>query len=440
MTMIRFLSRFRPALASGLCSLALALPLHAATAPVEVDRIVAVVNNEVITALELRARVEQASRQLQRQGVELPPAGVLERQLLEQLIVEHAQLQLARDTSLRIEDAALDRAIGRIAENNRLSLDQLRATLARDGVSWERFRSQVRSEMLISRLREREVDSRVTVTDAEIDNFISSNPDALSGEEYQVAHILLRAPEGATPAQIEALRAKAEAVMARLSRGEDFARVAASSSDASDAINGGSLGWRPRDRLPALFAEAVRSLQPGQISPVMRSAAGLHIVKLVDKRGGEGAAPRKMEQTRARHILIRTSEVLSDAEAEARLRGLRERIVNGADFAELAKANSADLSAAKGGDLGWLNPGDTVPEFERAMNALQPGEVSQPVRSPFGWHLIGVDERRLQDVTDERKRAAVRAALRQRKADEAYEDWLRQLRDSTYVDYRLGRE
>ena len=192
--------------------------------------------------------------------------------------------------------------------------------------------------------------------------------------------------------------------------------------------------------LPALFAEAVRNLQPGQISPVMRSATGLHIVKLVDKRGGEDAAPRKMEQTRARHILIRTSEVLTDAEAEARLQGLRERIVNGADFAELAKASSADLSAAKGGDLGWLNPGDTVPEFERAMNALQPGELSPPVRSPFGWHLIRVDERRLQDVTDERKRAAVRAALRQRKADEAYEDWLRQLRDSTYVDYRLGRE
>jgi peptidyl-prolyl cis-trans isomerase SurA len=440
MTMIRFLSRSRPALALGLCCLALALPLHAANAPVEVDRIVAVVNNEVITAHELRTRVQQASRQLQRQGVELPPAGVLERQLLEQLIVEHAQLQLARDTSLRIDDAALDRAIGRIADNNRMSLDQLRATLERDGVGWERFRSQVRSEMLISRLREREVDSRVTVTDAEIDNFINSNPDALSGEEYQVAHILLRAPEGATPAQIEALRAKAEAVMARLGGGEDFARVAASSSDAPDAINGGSLGWRPRDRLPALFAEAVRGLQPGQISPVMRSATGLHIVKLVDKRGGEGAAPRKMEQTRARHILIRTSEVLSDAEAEARLQGLRERIVNGADFAELAKANSADLSAAKGGDLGWLNPGDTVPEFERAMNALQPGELSPPVRSPFGWHLIRVDERRLQDVTDERKRAAVRAALRQRKADEAYEDWLRQLRDSTYVDYRLGRE
>ncbi|WP_068803752.1 peptidylprolyl isomerase [Thauera phenolivorans] len=438
--MNRLLSRTRPALAAGLCCLALALPAGAATTPIEVDRIVAVVNSEVITALELRARIDQATRQLQRQGVELPPAGVLERQLLEQLIIEHAQLQLARDTSLRIDDAALDRAIASIAQNNRIDTDELRRRLEADGVSWEQFRKQIRTEMLISRLREREVDSRVAVTDAEIDNFLNSNPDALSGEEYLVAHILLRAPEGATPQQIEALRAKAEAVMTRLRSGEDFARVAAATSDAPDAINGGSLGWRQRDRLPALFAEAARQLQPGEITPPLRSAAGVHILKLVDKRGGDGVASQQLEQTRARHILIRTSEVLSDAEAEARLLGLRERVANGADFGELAKANSADLSAAKGGDLGWLNPGDTVPEFERAMNALQPGELSPPVRSPFGWHLIMVEERRLQDVTDERKRAAARAVLRERKADEAYEDWVRQLRDSTYVDYRLERE
>lgn len=438
--MNRLLSRTRSALAAGLCCLALALPAGAATAPVEVDRIVAVVNNEVITALELRERVNQATRQLQRQGVELPPAGVLERQLLEQLIVEHAQLQLARDSSLRIDDATLDRAIASIAQNNRIDTEELRRRLEADGVSWEQFRKQIRTEMLISRLREREVNSRVAVTDAEINNFLNNNPDALSGEEYLVEHILLRAPEGATPQQIEALRAKAEAVMTRLRSGEDFARVAAATSDAPDAINGGSLGWRQRDRLPALFAEAARQLQPGEITPPLRSAAGVHILKLVDKRGGDGVAPQQLEQTRARHILIRTSEVLSDAEAEARLLGLRERVVNGADFGELAKANSADLSAAKGGDLGWLNPGDTVPEFERAMNALQPGELSPPVRSPFGWHLIMVEERRLQDVTDERKRAAARAVLRERKADEAYEDWVRQLRDSTYVDYRLERE
>jgi len=278
------------------------------------------------------------------------------------------------------------------------------------------------------------------VTDAEIDNFIANNPDAFSGQEFAVAHILLRTPEGASPQQVEAVARRAEQVMARLRSGEDFARVAAEVSDAPDGLQGGGLGWRPLDRLPALFADAVRRMRPGETSPVLRSAAGLHIVRLVDVRGGGQMAVQQLEQTRARHILIKTSEVLSDADAEARLLGIRERVVNGADFAELAKASSADLSAARGGDLGWLNPGDTVPEFERAMNALQPGEVSAPVRSPFGWHLIQVMERRVQDVTDERKRAAARQALRERKAEQAYEDWVRQLRDSTYVDYRIERE
>jgi peptidyl-prolyl cis-trans isomerase SurA len=229
--------------------------------------------------------------------------------------------------------------------------------------------------------------------------------------------------------------------MARIRAGDDFGRLAAANSDAPDAMNGGDIGWRAANRLPSMFADTARGLKPGQVSDVMRSAAGLHIVKLVDKRGGADAGPQQLEQTRARHILIRTSEIVSDSEAEARLLGLRERVINGAaDFGELAKANSADLSSAKGGDLGWLYPGDTVPEFERAMDALKPGEVSPPVRSPFGWHLIQVQERRLQDVSEERKRAVARNALRERKAEEAYEDWLRQLRDRTYVEYRTEKD
>lgn len=438
--MTRLFLHTRVALAIGLAAATLALPVHAAPRAVEVDRIVAVVNSEVITSLQLRARIEQAKRQLARQGVELPPDNVLERQLLERLIVERAQVQLAQETSLRVDDATLERAIERIAANNKLSAAQLREALEKDGVAWNRFRDEIRTEILLTRLREREVDSRVVVTDAEIDNFIANNPDAFSGQEFAVAHILLRTPEGASPQQIEAVARRAEQVMARLRSGEDFARVAAEVSDAPDGLQGGSLGWRPLDRLPALFADAVRRMQPGETSPVLRSAAGLHIVRLVERRGGGAEAVQQLEQTRARHILIKTSEVLSDADAEARLLAIRERVVNGADFGELAKASSADLSAAKGGDLGWLNPGDTVPEFERAMNALQAGEVSPPVRSPFGWHLIQVMERRVQDVTDERKRAAARQALRERKAEQAYEDWVRQLRDSTYVDYRLERE
>ncbi len=438
--MTRLFLRTRVALAIGLAAATIALPVHAAPRAVEVDRIVAVVNSEVVTALQLRARIEQAKRQLTRQGVELPPDNVLERQLLERLIVERAQVQLAQETSLRVDDATLERAIERIAGNNKLSVEQLRAALEKDGVAWNRFRDEIRTEILLTRLREREVDSRVVVTDAEIDNFIANNPDAFSGQEFSVAHILLRTPEGATPQQIEAVARRAEQVMTRLRSGEDFARVAAEVSDAPDGLSGGALGWRPLDRLPGLFADAVRRMQPGETSPILRSAAGLHIVRLVERRGGGAEAVQQLEQTRARHILIKTSEVLSDTDAEARLLAIRERVVNGADFGELAKASSADLSAAKGGDLGWLNPGDTVPEFERAMNALQAGEVSPPVRSPFGWHLIQVMERRVQDVTDERKRSAARQALRERKAEQAYEDWVRQLRDSTYVDYRLERE
>lgn len=438
--MNRLFIRTRALAVASLSCLALSMPVHAAAKAVEVDRIVAVVNSEVITALQLRERVEQAKRQLQRQGGQLPPADVLERQLLERLIVERAQLQLARETGLKIDEASLERAIARIAENNRMPVTGLRSALEKDGVSWFRFRDEIRTEMVLARLREREVDSKVVVTDAEVDNFLVNNPDAFSGVEFELAHILLRAPEGATPEQIARLRERADKVMARLRAGDDFARVAAEASDAPDGISGGNIGWRERDRLPALYADAAKDMKPGDLSPILRSSAGLHIIKLVDKRGGAAAGPQQLEQTHVSHILIKTSEVLSDTEAEARVLALRERVVNGGDFGELAKANSADLSAAKGGDLGWINPGDTVPEFERAMNALKPGEVSPPVRSPFGWHLIKVIERRMQDVTEERKRNAARSILRERKADAAFEDWVRQLRDSTYVEYRQDRE
>lgn len=439
--MIRIPSRLCIALVLGLAGAPALLPVHAAPArPVAVDRIVAVVNNEVITTLELRERVQQAQRQLARQGTALPPADVFERQVLERLVLERAQHQLAAETSLKVDDTMLERAIGRIADNNRMSMTDLRLALEKDGITWNRFRDQIRSEILLTRLREREVDSRIVVTDAEIENFLANNADALSGEEFHVAHILVRVPEGATMQQQSERLARAESVVERLRAGEDFGRLAASYSDAPDGLSGGDLGWRGRDRLPVLFADAVRQMQPGEVSKVIRSPAGFHIVKLVERRGGAAAGLQQMQQTRARHILIRTSEIVTDADAESRLKGLRERVINGGNFAELAKVNSADLSAAKGGDLGWVNPGDTVPEFERAMDALKPGEVSPPVRSPFGWHLIMVEERRMQDVTDERKRAAARNALRERKAEEAYEEWLRQLRDRTYVEYRLEKE
>lgn len=423
--------------------LAASLISHAALAAdqaIEVDRIVAVVNSDVITRTELRQRVEQVTRQLTRQGTPLPPADVLERQVLERQIIERLQLQLASETSLRVDDVALERAIARIADNNRLSPADFRKALEKDGISWERFREEVRNEMLLGRVREREVDSRIVVSDAEVANYLANPDHAAAGQdEFNLAHILFRAPEGASPEQLARLRAKAEEVAARVARGEAFDKLAASYSDAPDALSGGNLGWRSAERLPGLFAEAVASLKPGETTPILRSAAGFHLIKVLGRKGGsQDAMPAQVQQTHARHILIKTSEIVSDADARRRLVDLRERIVQGgASFAELARQHSADISAAKGGDLGWIYPGDTVPEFEQAMDALKPGEVSQPIQSPFGWHLIVVEERRVQDVSDDRKRAAARNALRERKSDEAFQDWLRQLRDRAYVEYRL---
>ncbi|KAB2968361.1 peptidylprolyl isomerase [Zoogloea sp.] len=409
-----------------------------AAGPVEVDRIVAVVNSEVITLSDLRQRVAQVTRQLTRQGTTLPPADVLEKQVLERQIMERLQIQLANETSLRVDDITLDRAVGRIADNNKMSMTQFRKALEQDGLSWERFREEVRNEMLLTRVREREVEGRIVVSDAEVSNFLAHPENATGQEEYNLSHILFRAPDGATPEQLARLRTKAEDVAARVARGEPFDKLAASYSDAPDALTGGNLGWRGSDRLPSLFAEAVTGLKPGETTPILRSAAGFHIVRVVDRKGGgQSGVPAQVQQTRARHILIKTSEVVTDADARRRLTDLRERVVQGgANFGELARMHSADLSASKGGDLGWIYPGDTVPEFEQAMDALKPGEVSQPIQSPFGWHLILVEDRRVQDVSDERKRAAARNALRERKSDEAYQDWLRQLRDRAYVEYR----
>ena len=423
---------------SLLAATLLASTAFAANGPVEVDRIVAVVNSEVITRADLRMRVAQVTRQLSRQGTPLPAADVLEKQVLERQIIERLQLQLAAETSLRIDDVTLDRAVGRIADSNRLSMTEFRKALEKDGLSWERYREEVRNEMLLTRVREREVEARIVVSDAEVSNFLAHPENTMGQEEYNLSHILFRAPEGATPEQLARLRAKAEDVAARIGRGEPFDKLAASYSDAPDALTGGNLGWRSAERLPGLFAEAVTTLKPGETTPILRSAAGFHIVRVMDRKGGsQSGVPAQVQQTRARHILIKTSEVLTDADARRRLTDLRERVVQGgASFADLARIHSADLSAAKGGDLGWIYPGDTVPEFEQAMDALKPGELSQPVQSPFGWHLIQVEDRRVQDVSDERKRGAARNALRERKSDEAYQDWLRQLRDRAYVEYR----
>jgi peptidyl-prolyl cis-trans isomerase SurA len=411
-----------------------ATPAHAV---VLVDRIVAVVNKDVVTYSELNEAVGMAQRQLQRQGTAAPERAVLERQMLERLILDKAQLQLARDTGIRVDELALDRAVERIAQSNNMALADFRRALEGDGVSFDAWRNEVRQQMIMTRLREREVENRVQVSDTEVDLFLEQMKNRpQESEEFNVAHILVRVPEGASPERIREARGRAEKALAEAKSGEPFARVAASYSDAPDALQGGALGWRTHERLPELFADAVLKMKPGDISEPLRSPAGFHILQLVDKRGAGAEAP--VVQTRLRHILIRTSDTVSEAEARRRLLDLRDRIVTGgADFGELARVHSDDGTAGRGGELDWVYPGDTVPEFERAYQDLKVGEVSQPVRTPFGYHLIQVLERRTSDMSPERRRLQARAALRERKADEAYQEWLRQLRDQTYVELRL---
>jgi len=400
-----------------------------------VDRIVAVVNKDVITASELAERTAFAARQSRRENIALPERALLERQMLERLVLEKAQLQLAADSGLRVDELQLDRAVQRIAEGNKATLAEFRSRLEGEGVAFDKFRADVRQQILLTRLREREVDDRVQVSDSEIDIFLEVNRATAGAVEYNAAHVLVRIPEQAAPERIEQARARAEKARADAMAGGDFARLAASTSDAADALQGGSLGWRAPSRLPELFAEALKTMQPGDVSGVLRSPAGFHVLKLLERRGAGLAAP--VTQTRARHILVKTSEVVSEADALRRLAGLRQRIAGGTDFAELARLNSEDGTAARGGELGWVHPGDTVPEFERAMNALKQGELSEPVRTPFGFHLIEVLERRTADLSTERQRLQARQALRERKAEEAYQEWLRQLRDRTYVEMRL---
>ncbi len=423
-------------LLGGLILLGINSAAAAPTSIALVDRIVAVVNNDVVTQYELDDKLKMAMQQLSRQGTPPPPRDALEKQLLERLITERIQLQFARETGVRIDDTQLDRTLARIAEQNGMSLMKFRSVMEQDGLVFKQFREEIRNEMLVERLREREVDNKVVVTDGEVDNFINTRVTQLGGEEeYNLAHILIRVPEQATPEQLKDKRKRADLAAKALAENANFGQVAAAYSDAPDAMQGGQLGWRTGNRLPGMFVDELKTLQPGENSIVLRSPNGFHILRLNDRRGKD--TPLIVQQTHARHVLVKTNETVSEADAKQRLIAIKERLDNGGNFAELARQYSEDGSAAKGGDLGWLSPGDTVPDFERAMNALQPGQFSAPIRSPFGWHLIEVLERRQEDVGKERQRMMARQEMRARKADESYEDWLRQLRDRAYVEYRL---
>ena len=404
--------------------------------PVKMDRIIAIVDQGVITEQELANRIQTVTAQLEKQGTPLPAQGVLEKQILERLIVDSLQLQLAAQTGLKVDDTQLDKTVERIATQNKMSVDEFKAVVEKDGITMRQFREDIRNEITLARLRERDVDNKLTVSDGEIDNYLTTQAnrgDEL--DEFEISHILIRAPEDSSPEDLDKVRTKTESALKELASGKDFAQVSASYSDTPNALEGGQMGWKNGSQIPALFLEALKPMQVGEVSKPIRSPNGFHILKLTNRRGGTSAL--MIDQTRARHILIKLTEVVSEKDGKQKLDSIKERLDNGVKFEEMARQYSEDGSASSGGDLGWVNPGDTVPQFEKAMNELGLGEISEPVRSPFGWHIIQVLERRKQDMSKEAARLKARQEIRARKSDEAYQDWIRELRDRAFVELRL---
>jgi len=426
-------------LAQGPAPAAPAAPVPRASqtnAVVPLDRVIAVINDEAITQWDVREQKRILVEQLKASNIPAPNADVLDKQVLERLITERALTQYAKESGIRVDDTTVERTILRIAEENKLAPDEFRKVLEREKIPYAAYREDIRRQVLLQRLREREVESKVVVTDAEVDNYLQTVAAQTGGErEYLLSHIYVTVPEQATADQIDVRRRRADDALAQVKGGKPFAEVAAGFSDAPDATAGGSLGWRTPARLPSVFAELVRTMKKGDTSGVVRSPAGFHIVTVVDERGRD--QPTVVDQTHARHILIKVNESMSETEAKVKIDRLRERLVSGSKFEDLARVNSEDASSAKGGDLGWLSVGDTVPDFEKAMDKLALNEVSPAVRTPFGWHLIEVIERRKQDVTQERRRDQARLALRQRKSEEQFQEFVRQQRDRAYVEYRV---
>jgi peptidyl-prolyl cis-trans isomerase SurA len=402
---------------------------------VKMDRIVAIVDQVVITEKELADRIKSVSAQLEKQGTELPPPAILEKQILERMITDRLQLQFASQTGLRVDDNQLDKTIERIAGQNKMDIPAFKKALQEDGIQYRKFREDIRNEITLARLREREVDNRINITESEIDSFISMQSASNSTDEFEISHILIRAAEDTAPEDLKKLRAKADDALSQLQAGKDFAKISASFSDAPNALEGGSLGWKNGSQIPALFLEALKPLKTGEASQVLRSPNGFHILKVTNRRGG--SSPLVVGQTHVRHILIKFSEVVSEKDAMTRMLDIKERLDNGGKFEDLARQYSDDGSAKSGGDLSWVNPGDTVPEFEKTMNALAPGEISNIIKTQFGLHVMQVIERRNQDMSKEAARIKARQEIRARKSDEAFQDWVRELRDRAFVELRL---
>lgn len=412
-------------------------PAPADLGPRPADFIVAVVNSEPITNNEVRLRMVRFEQQLAQQGSPMPPRAQLAREVLERLISERAQLQLARESGVRVDDTLVDQAEQNVARQNGFDSAELRRRLAADGVNVAQFREDLRNQLLLQRLRDRELQARARVTEQDIENYLREQQQQGPAMESNLAHILVAVPENASAVQVATQQAKAQRLLARVRGGEDFARVAREGSDAPDgAQNGGVIGMRPTDRLPPLFVEATRNLPVGGITDVFRSGAGFHIVKVVERRQADQPAI-SVTQAHARHILLRPSAQLTEEQARTRLADFKRRIQAGqADFATLARENSQDASARNGGDLGWTSPGVFVPEFEEVLNALAPGQIADPVTTRFGVHLIQLVERRQSALSQREQREVARNLVREKKLDEAYVQWAQEVRGRAYVEYR----
>ena len=407
--------------------------------PLLLDTIVAIVNHEVVTKLELDDEILSVTERLSKEGVPSPPPSVLRKQVLERMIMSKILVQNARERGLQATDQMVKNTIDRILVSENITGDDLKRSLEESGLSFARFREQVEEQILISQLKKREIDAQIVVTESDILSHMEKlrNSDS-SRDEYLLSHILVLVPEGADSEVIAERRKKASQLIELLQDGADFRQISASSSDAQNALEGGSLGWREANQLPDIFLNEVESMVVGATSQLLRSANGFHILRLVNKRGND--TPVIVKQIRARHILLRLNEIRSDDEARQKLLSLRDRVIlGGEDFGELAQQFSEDVSSSRGGDLGWLSNGETVPEFEQTMMSLEEGETSMPTKSSFGWHLIQVTDQRNQDMSDERQRVEAQRAIRRKKSDQAYQEWIRVQRDKAYVKY-IGEE
>ncbi len=408
------------------------------TRGVLLDRIAAVVNDGVVLLSELEDQVEMISERLRAQNLELPPQSVLRQQVLERLILQEIQLQRAERAGLRVSDETLNSALQDVAQRNGLTLSQLPQALAAQGIDYATYREEMRKELTLTLLRQRDVLQRISVTPREIDQFLERQAKAPPATvEYNVSHILIAVPQGAAPEHIERAEQRAREVYERAVAGEDFARLAIAYSNSQSALEGGALGWRKGTELPTFLTDLIIRMKPGQVSEPLRTPTGFHIVRLNETRGAEQQKVVE-DQVHVRHILMRTNELADDATVQQKLTQVRQRILNGEDFAGLAKTLSEDPgSAADGGDLGWNGPGTFVPEFERVVASLEEGEISEPFRTQYGWHIVEVLGRRQVDTTEEIRRRRAAEQIRASKADEETELWLRRLRDEAYVEYKL---